>query len=265
MTLATFGMNNKAMKTLTLLFILLSLQTYSQKTMETTHLNVGDSTIIINHHYIEKDSSILYLNIHEDEQTSIEAIQEFNKTKPVNFIFLQQNKTRRINFNIKEKNYSFDPNRIYTRKGRKNTIEPKQFLKYKPRVISKFIADHIIKIIKSYDVIVTLHNNTDVNYSIKSYQAGEDESENTAEVYINETWDPDDFIYTTEKIYFDHLKAEGVNVILQKQSGYVNDGSLSVYCGKEHIKYINIEAQKGHFNEQVKLIFIVDEMLQKLK
>lgn len=257
-------MNNKTMKILTLFFILFTLQTYSQQTMETTHLNIGDSTIIINHQYIEKDSAVIYLNIHEDEQTSIEAIRKFNKTKAVNFTFIQQNKTRRINFNIKQKNYSFDPNRIYTRKGRRKTIEPKQFLKFRPRVITKFIANHVIKIIKKYDVIVTLHNNTDVNYSIKSYLTGEDESENTAEVYVNETWDADDFVYTTEKTYFDYLKAEGVNVILQKQSNYVNDGSLSIYCGKKKIKYINIEAQKGHLNEQLKLIFIVDEMLQKL-
>jgi hypothetical protein len=260
-----FGMNNKTMKLLTPLFIILSLQTYSQQTMETTHLNVGDSTLIINHQYIEKDSSVLFLNIHEDEQTSIESIREFNKTKAVNFIFIEHNKTRRITFNIKNKKYSFDPNRIYTRKGRRNTIEPKHIFVSKSKAITKYIANHIIKLIENYDVIVTLHNNTDVNYSIKSYQPGEDESENTAEVYVNDTWDPDDFIYTTEKIYFDYLKKEGVNVILQKKSGFVNDGSLSIYCGKKNIKYINIEAQKGHFNEQTKLIFIVDEMLQKLK
>jgi len=258
-------MTNKAMKLLTILFILMTLQTYSQKTMETTHLHVGDSTIIINHEYLVKDSSILYLNIHEDEQTSIEAIREFNKTNPVNFTFIEHHKTRRIWFNLKKKKYSFDPNRIYTRKGRRKTIEPKQLFISKPKVILKYIANHIVSIINRYDVIVTLHNNTDVNYSIKSYLPGEDESENTAEVYINDTWDVDDFVYTTEKKYFEYLKTEGVNVILQKQSGYVNDGSLSIYCGQKKIKYINIEAQKGHLTEQIKLIFIIDDMLQKLK
>jgi len=252
------------MKLLILLLSLTTHQIYSQTIMETTCLNIGDSTLTINHQYIEKDSSILYLNIHEDEQTSIEAIRAFQKIKPVNFTFIEHNKTRRINFNIKNTNYSFDPNRIYTPLGRKKTIEPRQFLKFKPRVVTKFIANHIIKIVNKYDVIVTLHNNTDVNYSIKSYLPGKDESENTAEVYITENWDADDFVYTTEKSYFDYLKAKEVNVILQKQSGYVNDGSLSIYCGQENIKYLNIEAQKGHLDEQIKLIVIVDEMLQKL-
>jgi len=261
----TFGMTSKIMKILTILFIALNLQTYSQHIMETTNLNIGDSTITIKHQYIEKDSSVLFLNIHEDEQTSIDAIQEFNKTKSVNFSFLEHNKTRRVTFNIKKKNYSFDPNRIFTRKGIRKTIEPRHFFISRSKAKVKFIAKHIVSLIKKYDVIVTLHNNTDVNYSIKSYLPGEDESGNTAEVHIVNSWDPDDFVYTTEKIYFDYLKSEGVNVILQKQSGYVNDGSLSIYCGKHKINYINIEAQKGHLTEQIKLITIVDDMLQKLK
>lgn len=257
-------MNNLAMKLFTLICLMITLSTFSQ-TMEQTHINIGDSTLIINEQFLNKDSSVLFLNIHEDEQTSIEAIQEFNKTKSVNFSFLEHNKTRRITFNLKHKSYSFDPNRIFTRKGVRNTIEPKRFFNFKSKAVVRYIASHIISIIKRYDVIVTLHNNTDVNYSIKSYAPGEDESENTAELNINDTWDPDDFVYTTEKQYFDYLKAEGVNVILQKQSGYVNDGSLSIYCGKHKIKYINIEAQKGHLAEQTKLIFIIDDMLQKLK
>jgi hypothetical protein len=255
------------MKLLTLLFLVITTQAICQTetTMENTNIKIGDSTIHIHHQYINTDSTILYFNIHEDEQTSIEAIREFNKSTPVNFSYIEHNKTRRIFFNIKTKVYSFDPNRIFTAKGRRNTVEQRRFLGFRSRAVAKIFSKQIISIVERYDVIVTLHNNTDVNYSIKSYLPNEDESENTEEVYINDTWDADDFIYTTEKQYFDYLKAEGVNVILQKQSGYVNDGSLSVYCGKKSIKYINIEAQKGHFNEQLKLITVIDDMLSKLK
>jgi len=52
-----------------------------------------------------------------------------------------------------------------------------------------------------------------------------------------------------------------LNVILQDNKGFVNDGSLSVYCGKEGCRYINIEAQKGHFEEQLKLLQIVTEII----
>ena len=110
-------------------------------------------------------------------------------------------------------------------------------------------------------IVVAMHNNTDVNYSIKSYLPGGDESENTKDVYINDSWDPDDFVYTTVEEYFNELKARGVNVILQDNEACVNDGSLSVYCGQNDIPYLNIEAQKGHLEEQIQLIGIVMEIL----
>jgi hypothetical protein len=74
--------------------------------------------------------------------------------------------------------------------------------------------------------------------------------------------DADDFIYTTNLSFYKKLKAKEVNVILQDNKKYVNDGSLSVYCGVNDIPYINIEAQKGHFDEQLRLIKEVLSILQ---
>lgn len=222
---------------------------------------LGDSTVILNAKQNNSKSDILFLNIHEDEYTSIEAINQFSKTTLVNFAYLQHNKTRRIFYSSRKITYSIDPNRIYTAKGRKATLEPEHRLKIRPKKIAKRLAKEIIKLVKQYSVIVTMHNNTDVNYSIKSYLPGEDESQNTADVFISDNWDSDDFVYTTNKLYFDYLKKADVNVILQDNTGYVNDGSLSVYCGKKGIPYLNIEAQKGHLKEQIKLVEIVYGML----
>jgi len=248
------------MKTL-LLILLFSPPLLDAQTTMKKQIQLGDSSIILNQKYVNTSSPILYLNIHEDEFTSIKAIDEFVKKQPLNFIVLNHHKTRRIAFNIKTKTFSIDPNRIYTHKGRKATLEPRQLFRKKALVITESLANEIINAIKQYNIIVTMHNNTDVNYSIKSYLPGEDESQNTADVYVSNKWDADDFIYTTEKVYFEYLKAKDVNVILQDNSNYVNDGSLSVYCGEEQIKYINIEAQKGHLTEQIKLVKIIDEML----
>ena len=107
-----------------------------------------------------------------------------------------------------------------------------------------------------------MHNNTDVNYTIKSYLPGGDEAQNTAQIHINPDMDVDDFVYTTDLGFFEKLRARNINVILQDNEKYVNDGSLSVYCGKKGIPYINIEAQKGHFDEQLFLIKEVMAILQ---
>ena len=58
-------------------------------------------------------------------------------------------------------------------------------------------------------------------------------------------------------------KKLGLNVILQDNEACVNDGSLSVHCGKNNIPYINVEAQKGHLSEQIDLIRIVIDILNK--
>ncbi len=225
---------------------------------------LGDSSVELTHQFENLESDILYLNVHEDEQTSITAIETHQKSNSINFAFLTHNKTRRIHYKVKSKFYSIDPNRIYTAKGRRKTIEPLKRFNYKPRKIAKLLATELLAFISKYKIIVTLHNNTDVNYSIKSYEAGGDESENTKRVFVTSSWDPDDFVYTTDEKYYNYLKEADVNVILQDNRKYVNDGSLSVYCGKNNIPYINIEAQLGHLEEQIKLIQIVSEMLVKV-
>lgn len=207
------------------------------------------------------NKDILFLNIHQDEQTSIDAIQSFAKVIPLNFAYLHHKQTRRVAYQIGKHNFTVDPNRIFTKQGRTNTIETNYKVTIRSKLMAKKLANEIVNLIKNFKVIVTLHNNTDVNYSIKSYLKDGEEAQNTAEVYVNPNMDADDFIYTTEKKFFDYLKRANYNVILQDNNNFVNDGSLSIYCGINQIPYINIEAQLGHYNEQLELIKIVYEML----
>jgi hypothetical protein len=208
-----------------------------------------------------QNNDILFLNIHQDEQTSIDAIQAFAKDIPLNFAYFNHKQTRRIEYQIGKNTFTVDPNRIYTKEGREKTIESERKVTLRSKLVAKKLANEIIQLISNYKTIVTLHNNSDVNYSIKSYLPGGDEAENTAEVFINPKMDADDFIYTTEKRFFDYLKNANYNVILQDNTHFVNDGSLSVYCGIKGISYINIEAQLGHYNEQLELIKVIYEML----
>lgn len=217
-------------------------------------VKLGNASFQLIQEYGEVNDDVLFLNVHEDEHTSIETVHEYAKTNPVHFVRIAHAKTRRLEFELKGKPYSVDPNRIFTRKGRKNTLKDGGKFSFKAAKEVKIFSEYILDYLKNKSVIVAMHNNTDVNYTIKSYLPGGDESENTAEVYVNPDMDADDFIYTTVKSYFDEFKKMGINVILQDNEKYVNDGSLSVYCGQNGINYINIEAQKGHFDEQLKLI-----------
>lgn len=224
-------------------------------------VSMGDSTVIIRQYKSTVHRNILFLNVHEDEQTSIEAVRAFAGDSSLNFFYLEHQGTRRIEFSHRKKFFSIDPNRIYTSKGRKNTLKDGGKYSWRAGRTTKRLAQEILDLIKPNTIVVAMHNNTDVNYSIKSYLPGGDEAANTKDVFVTDSWDPDDFVYTTVPEYFEALKANDVNVILQDNSSCVDDGSLSVYCGKNKIPYLNIEAQKGHLEEQIQLISEVMRIL----
>lgn len=251
------------MRLLLISFFSLSCMVWSQEksTMETTVL-LGETPIqIIDSKPINSDS-IIFLNVHEDETTSIETLIRYSEMDPIPFFYLKHQQTRRVHFTLKGKNYDFDPNRIFTRKGIRKTLKDGENRSHKARKVAKKLAAEILGRLQGARAVVALHNNTDVNYSIKSYDVDGDEAQNTKWVYINEEMDPDDFIYTTNERFYQAFKERKINVILQDNTGYVNDGSLSVYCGKNEIPYINIETQKGHFDEQMALLKVVLEILR---
>src|SRR5690606_3461944 len=100
---------------------------------------------------------------------------------------------------LRNKFYSVDPNRIYTRKGRRKTLKDGGRFSFRAARSVRSFADDLLTYLSGRSVVIAMHNNTDVNYSIKSYLPGGDEAKNTKEVFVNPDMDPDDFIYTTEK------------------------------------------------------------------
>lgn len=229
--------------------------TWTQETpaME-TKFKLGETEIAIYEQKSPTAGDIVFLNVHEDETTSIETLYRYADIDSIHFFYLRHQWTRRIAFTMEGGDYDFDPNRIFTKKGRKKTLKDGANYSGKANKQVKKLAKAILHRLPEGHTVVAVHNNTDENYSIKSYDVGGDEAENTKSVYINPETDPDDFIYTTDAYFFKAFKEIGVNVILQDNKGYVNDGSLSVYCGKNKIPYINIETQKGHFDAQMHLM-----------
>ena len=61
------------------------------------------------------------------------------------------------------------------------------------------------------------------------------------------------FSLLTIKADFDFFRSKNFNVVLQNENAG-DDGSLSVFCQKNQIPYINIEAQNGHKEKQMQMI-----------
>jgi hypothetical protein len=210
-------------------------------------------------------SKHLFCNLHDDENTSVEAGLIALRRFGGRLVELQHGGTRDVRFRLDGETFAVDPNRIFTTEGARRilaklsrrTIEAE-------RAVDRFAKDLLsIYAIEQSDVVIALHNSTEGHYSALSYEKGGELASDAAAVFVKDGSDPDDFFFVTETAVFDALRRRGFNVVLQDNRRVTDDGSLSVYCGRAGVRYINVEAQHGHREEQVAMILALREVLEE--
>ena len=87
-------------------------------------------------------------------------------------------------------------------------------------------------------------------FSVLAYAKGGIYAHEAAKVHVARDKRPDDFFFVTEPALFEALKGRGYNTVLQDNAHATDDGSLSVRCAKDGIRYVNVEAQHGHLDAQ---------------
>jgi hypothetical protein len=216
-------------------------------------IKIGAS--VINLETIEyKNDSLLFINLHSDEVTSIKAVKQILPKAFGKYMGLQSGGTREVSFTNNGKTIKFDPNRIYTKTGIEKTLTKYQcYSKLNSKMVETFSAE-LLKYFTKHKLLVAVHNNSNGGFSINSLQNESKTKKDILEIFVNPDKDEDDFYYVTEKSKFDYFKFKGYNVVLQDNKYVGDDGSLSVYCGRRNISYINIECQIGHLDEQIKMI-----------
>jgi hypothetical protein len=224
---------------------------------------LGDTTVKI---VVGKTSKFplkfVYFNMHDNENTAIEAAREVIEKYGGTFIELQIEGERLINFSLKDKSFTFDPNRIFTDVGIEKTLKLNGSYTTEARNETSKFAEKLKEYLKNARLIIAVHNNTDENYSIKSYETGGEYAREIKHFNINTEMDIDDFYYVTEDSHFKFLKEKNQNVVLQNNANVTDDGSLAVYCGKNKISYINVESEHGHLREQTDMLEILQESIK---
>jgi hypothetical protein len=211
-------------------------------------------------------SRFVYVNLHDDENTSALAGQDVLKRSGGRLVELRHTGRRLLAFTVQGKDYRVDPNRIFTQAGARATLETQsRYSEDAARSVSRF-AEELLKVyrIDGADAVIALHNNTQGMYSALSYARGGAHAHDAEDVFIRDGTDPDDFFFVTERVVFDALKRRGHNVVLQDNHRVTDDGSLSVYCGKANVRYINVEADHGHLKEQTQMILDLKSILDEL-
>lgn len=241
------------------MFVLVSCRQKEMRSIDhqlvASRLVMGDSAVfLISGRHDE--GGILLLNVHENEQTALQVMYEKGKSDSLPFLFLHQAGQRRIFYSVNDSVHSVDPNRIFSEVGIEKSLEDSMYCTSAGVRLAVQLAHSVLRRVQGREWVVTLHNNTDENYSILSYAEGGEEEMNAQDILIMQDEDPDDFILTTSKPLFDKLKNARVNIVLQSQNP-VDDGSLSVYCEEHQIPYVNIEAEHGHLAKQQRLLDLV--------
>lgn len=213
---------------------------------------------------ITKPGALNFIALHDDENTAVEAFHSWTSELNINLLELHQYNERNLKYQIGSKVFTFDPNKIFTENGITATLK-KNNSNYPNDLPSKIkhFADSLINFfVDSSKKIYTIaiHNNSEANYSILSYK----NAQLASRVFISNEEDIDDFFIVIDPHDFDYFKTLGQNVALQSDKAN-DDGSLSIYCHKNKIPYINIEAQDGHLAKQIEMIKLAYYLVSEKK
>ena len=229
--------------------------------------NLGKTTIALAGKYclIPGRPCPVSINLHQNEQTSVEAATLVVSERGGEFWKLAtEDPERLVHFEMESGTYAFDPNRIFTPQGCLKTLIDEnscyddqaylELLSFGQNLLEAFMP-------KDNRVVIGMHNNKGEDYSIESYQEDVFLQSDCSLIQINPEISPHDFFFTTDPEIFNLLAQLDLNVVLQDNQRVTDDGSLSVYCAKVQVPYVNIEAKKDHLIQQVAMMNLLYNIL----
>ncbi len=236
-----------------------SLKSVNTKQIDTIIYIIGEQKVFFIIYNSSDTTGIIYFNMHDDENTSVDATKFIIDKYFGKFIELKAQGKRLIDVQIEKKVYSFDPNRIYTDLGIEKTLKKNGNYSQKAfddiKLLSQFIISNLLNKAK---IIIAVHNNSN-GYSVNNYKKEAIYCSDAEDLSINDNKDPNDFFFVIDSVLFNFLKLNKFNTVLQNNINVTDDGSLSVFSAKYDIPYINVEAQNGHLKEQIEML----ELIQK--
>ncbi|MEZ5034174.1 MAG: hypothetical protein R2796_04230 [Chitinophagaceae bacterium] len=225
-------------------------QPFYVPTIETIEHPIGDSKIKVKIYQYGEPNHILCINLHANETTSVNAATAVLANTGGTIVRVMNNEQRVIPFKINGVRYRFDPNRIFSDVGIQQTLrENGRISAAAIKAVDQFAKSLLAYFPDSISCIVALHNNTNEAYSVKSYLPGSRREKDAKAVAPFASQDVDDIAFTTDSLLYKKMADCGYNSIWQDNINVKQDGSLSVYCGNNNIRYINIETQHGSVSQ----------------
>jgi hypothetical protein len=219
--------------------------------------SLGSSDIIVKETRYESNVPILFVQLHSNEETADLVTTSVSAQAGIDYLQILNENERLIPFRLENTVYQCDPNRIFSKDGIVSYLQTNgTYSDSAFKAIAGF-SRFLLNLLDYSKTIVSVHNNTDDEFSLAAYTKN-----NTGFVFQNPRHDPDDFFITTDRTLFQKLKEKNFNVVLEYSKHIKDDGSLSVYCGRNNIRYVNVEAQHNHQKEQLAMIKALMDILR---
>ncbi len=224
-------------------------------TEKTIFYNLAGNIVPIKITQYGERTDVVFINLHDDEITSVDAAKRVLEEYGGLLIEVENNAQRNIRFKLDRYFFKVDPNRIFSEEGIKKSLE--QLGRTSGKAVDEVekLGQRIVQLIpEETTCIIALHNNTPDLFSVTEYSAGNKRSFDSKKVYINTEQDTDDFFLTTDNNLYEKLADKGFNTILQDNKNCTEDGSLSVYCGRKNIRYVNCETEHGKTDQYYEMM-----------
>ncbi|HUU12907.1 MAG TPA: hypothetical protein VM182_04245 [Terriglobia bacterium] len=236
-------------------------------------LPIGDSTIQVR---IVGDlsSPIRYVVIHGDEETAPQAAELHLQRYGGALIQLVNPGKRLVTFRLPELRftYDFDPNRIFTRTGLERTLRARNRRTRQSRFPRLFaavqeFADRFLNLlveprVKGQGLIAVHNNGTSPNsdFSFETFVNSRGYFPGVEAMQYRRNHSPYNLFVVTDAADYDALAARGLNVVLENSELASDDGSLSVFCGRQRIRYANVEGRMGEVGKHVEMLDTLREI-----
>lgn len=206
---------------------------------------LGTSKVLVEY---QRGTGLTFVHVHADEKTALVAAQRVARRTGAGLLRLVHPGGRLVCFQLKGKRYLFDPNRMFSDSGIRQTLT--RYSQYSPdahRAIAH-LANVFLKHLPPGKV-VSVHNNR--GYSMRDYFPGHPSAREAAAIHQNPNWTYRNFYFVTQREDYARMRKLGFNSVLQARTPS-DDGSLSVRLSGA--PYINVEAAHGQLQQQISML-----------
>lgn len=233
-------------------------------TIITHTLHLEDELIWI-HEYIQPGNPFTFVSLHDDENTCVEASLNYISRFGGRMLEFRHGRGREVVIRRNGVKDKFDPNRMFSPEGLRKSLRHYGNNSAANRELGSKFAREVVDLIgiEKNGTVIAVHNNTEGKLTIHEFNPGGMYAEDTGAVHVSETRDTDDFFYTNSPALFRRLVEMNYNVALRNDN-ILGRGTLGEFVHLAGGIYVNVEAQHGHYGEQLQMLEDLGKLLEDL-